>query len=212
MTQVAWALLAVAAMVAAVDWFAVARGNAQLRWFTKPGTILVLVGVAIALHPTSNPQRYVFVLALVLSLAGDAVLLIGERGFTAGLAAFLAAHIAFSAGFVVGGVNRGLLVYGAIAVGLVSLVVGGRVLSGLRQSGSGALSVPVSAYLLALAAMVALGAGSGRPPALLGAALSYASDGLIAWDRFVKPLPWSPLPVIVTYHIGQALLVLSLAS
>lgn len=211
MTQIAWVLLAIATVVAAVDWFAVARGNLQLRWVSKPGTILVLVGVALALHPTSNLQRYVFVAALVLSLAGDAVLLIGERGFTAGLAAFLAAHIAFSAGFVVGGVNRGLLVYGGIAVALVSLAVGGRIMSSLRQSGNGAMSLPVAAYLLALAAMVALGAASGRPTAFVGAALSYASDGLIAWDRFVKPLPWSPLPVIITYHVGQALLVLSLA-
>ena len=50
MTQVAWDLLAVAAVVAAVDWFAVARGNAQLRWVTKPGTILVLIVAGRRLH------------------------------------------------------------------------------------------------------------------------------------------------------------------
>jgi uncharacterized membrane protein YhhN len=44
-----------------------------------------------------------------------------------------------------------------------------------------------------------------------GAALFFASDTLIAWNRFVRPRPWMPLAIIVTYHVGQAGLVLSLA-
>jgi len=212
MTQIAGVMLAASIGIAAVDWFAVARDNPRLRWVSKPGTILLLVGVALALHPTSNAQRYTFVVALLLCLVGDVVLLLGERGFGTGLAAFLAAHLAFCTGFVIGGVNRGLLVYAGIAVAIVSLALGGRIMRSLMQSGRGAMSLPVAAYLLALAAMVALGAATGRPAAFAGAALSYVSDGLIAWDRFVRPLPRSPLPVIITYHIGQALLVLSLIS
>jgi uncharacterized membrane protein YhhN len=46
----------------------------------------------------------------------------------------------------------------------------------------------------------------------VGAVLFYASDALIAWNRFVQPRPWMPLAIIVTYHVGQAALVLSLAS
>ena len=212
MTETAWLALAAAAVVAAVDWFAVARGKLRLRWVSKPGTILFLVGAALALHPTSNGMRFTFVVALLLSMFGDTVLLLGERGFNVGLGAFLAAHVAFCVGFLIGGLNRGLLVYTAIAVAIVSLAVGGRIILSLLQAGKPALSVPVAAYLLALAAMVALAGASGRPSALGGAALSYASDGLIAWDQFVNRLRWSALPVIVTYHIGQALLVLSLAS
>ena len=212
MTLVAWLALAVAIAVAVVDWFAVAHANLRLRWASKPGTILVLVVVALALNPTSNPQRYAFVVALLLSLVGDVALLVGDRGFIPGLVAFLLAHLAFCAGFLLGGLSRGLLLYASIAVAIVSLAVGGRIVRSLLQSGNGGLTLPVAAYLLALAAMVALAAGSGRPGAFAGAALSYGSDGLIAWDRFVRPLPWAPLPVIVTYHLGQALLVLSLAS
>jgi uncharacterized membrane protein YhhN len=212
MTPIAWVALALAIAIAAVDWFAVAHHNPRMRWVSKPGAIVLLVVVALVLQPASNAQRYAFVVALVLSLAGDVALLLGDRAFTAGLVAFLAAHLAFCAGFVIGGLNRGLLVYTSIAIALVSLAVGGRIIQSLRQSGSGALTLPVTAYLVALAAMVALGAGSGRPAAFAGAALSYASDGLIAWDRFVRPLRWAPLPVIITYHIGQALLVISLAS
>ena len=70
----------------------------------------------------------------------------------------------------------------------------------------------VGAYLLAISAMLALAAASGKPLAIGGAALFYASDGMIAWNRYVRPLRWSPLPVIVTYHLAQAGLVISLAS
>lgn len=212
MTQIAWIAFAVAIVVAAVDWFAVARNNLRLRWASKPGTIAFLIAAAVALHPASGGMRSAFVVALLLSLVGDTVLLLGQPGFNIGLGAFLAAHIAFCVGFVLGGLDRGLLVYATTAVVVVSLAVGGRIIWSVLQAGKGTLALPVGAYLLALAAMVALAGGSARPAALAGAALSYASDGLIAWDQFVKPLPWSPLPVIVTYHVGQALLVLALAS
>ncbi len=211
MPQLAWVTLAGAIALAAVDWLAVAHGNLRLRWVSKPGTILLLVGGALTLHPAANAQRYVFIVALLASLAGDVLLLLpGERCFQAGLAAFLAAHLAYGTGFVIGGVNRGLLAFAAPAVAIVSLAVGGRVIRSLVQSGSGALALPVAAYLLAISAMVALAAASGRSVALAGAALFYASDGMIAWNRFVRPLPWSPLPVMITYHLAQVGLVLAL--
>jgi len=126
MTQAAWLLFAAAIVFAAVDWFAVARANLRLRWVFKPGTILLLVGVALALHPASNAQRYVFIAAALLSFAGDALLLAGERGFRAGLGAFLAAHLAYGAGFLIGGVRPGLLTLVAPAVAILSLALGGR--------------------------------------------------------------------------------------
>jgi uncharacterized membrane protein YhhN len=46
--------------------------------------------------------------------------------------------------------------------------------------------------------------------AIAGAGLFYASDSLIGLARFVRPAPWGPVAVMVTYHAGQALLVASL--
>ena len=40
--------------------------------------------------------------------------------------------------------------------------------------------------------------------------LFYASDALIGWGRFVEARPWGDLAVMVTYHLGQVLLVLFL--
>jgi uncharacterized membrane protein YhhN len=33
--------------------------------------------------------------------------------------------------------------------------------------------------------------------------LFYASDSMLAWDRFLKPLSHARLRVMVTYHLGQ---------
>jgi hypothetical protein len=34
---------------------------------------------------------------------------------------------------------------------------------------------------------------------------------MIAWDRFVQSFALAPIAIMVTYHVGQASLVLSLA-
>ena len=212
MTQIAQVMFAGAIVFALIDWFAVARANRRLRWVSKPAVILLLVGVALTLQRSGGPQPYVFTGALLLCLVGDIALLLDERWFRIGLAAFLVAHLVYGAGFLVGGLNRGLLVYSALAVAIVSFALGGRILRSILQSGRSGTALPVAAYLLAISAMLALAAASGKPPAIAGAALFYASDGMIAWNRYVRPLPWSPLPVIATYHLAQAGLVLSLAS
>ena len=212
MTPVAGVLLALAGAFAVTDWLGVVHSHRRLRWIAKPGTILLLLGVALALNPVSDAERNLFVTALLLSLFGDVYLLMtGDRWFLAGLAAFLAAHLSYLAGFAVGGVSLALFGVSGPAVVLVSIVFGARLREEIRRAGRGRMILPVALYATAISAMVALAAASGRPVALAGALLFYVSDGLIAWNRFVRPLSWSPLPIIVTYHVAQGLLVISLA-
>jgi uncharacterized membrane protein YhhN len=73
------------------------------------------------------------------------------------------------------------------------------------------LLVPVVAYMLVISAMVSAVVATGVALAIAGAVLFFASDTLIAWNRFVRQRPWMPLAIIVTYHVGQTGLVLSLA-
>ena len=212
MARFAWLLLAPAAGFAVTDWIAVTYSNLRLRWVSKPGVMLLLIGVALALHPASAAQRDVFAGALFLSLIGDVYLLLnGERWFLAGLVAFLAAHLAYIDGFLLGGPDRGPLLYSAVAVSLVSLPLGGYMLRSTLRGAERRLAPAVAAYLVAISAMVALAIATGRPAAMAGGVLFYVSDSLIAWNRFVRPLPWAPLAVIVTYHLAQTGLVLSLA-
>ena len=69
---------------------------------------------------------------------------------------------------------------------------------------------PVVVYMLAIGAMVTSATASGNAWAIAGAWLFLASDATIAETRFVGPRQGGPLFIMVTYHLAQAGLVLSL--
>ncbi|HEX2849220.1 MAG TPA: lysoplasmalogenase [Acidimicrobiales bacterium] len=220
MTLLAAFLLGVAGVFAVADWVAVARRALPLEHFAKPATLVVLVGVALALDPANTGRRTWFAVALVLSLAGDVLLMLaadddrpgdaaparrGPDRFVLGLVAFLVAHVLYIAGF---GLSR---VWPAVVpVAVVAVVVGQWILRGVRRTEPG-LATPVAVYMVVISVMVACAIGSGSWWAGAGAALFFASDALIAVNRFVRPVAWAPVAIMVLYHLGQAGLVLSLA-
>ncbi|HEX9991431.1 MAG TPA: lysoplasmalogenase family protein [Acidimicrobiales bacterium] len=211
MTAAAGILLAAAAVGAVADWAAVGTGRRRLEAVAKPATLALLVGAAVALDPASGAARAWFVVALLASLAGDVALLPAVERFTAGLAAFLAAHLAYVAGFLADGHHAAPLAAGAVLVVAALATAGRAVVRGARRR-SPALAGPVAAYALALAAMVVAGWSTGEAAALAGTTLFLVSDGLLAWDRFVAAAPGGRVAVHVTYHLAQGLLVVSLAS
>ncbi len=210
MTAGAWALLAVAALVAVGDWFAVARERKPLEYVCKPLTMVALVAVALAVHVDHDAVRWWFVGALVLSLAGDVFLMLPGNLFVAGLASFLVGHLAYVAGMWTSGVD-GVRVGLGVAVVVVALALIGRpILRAVRRGSEPEMALPVLAYMVVISAMVASAIGTGVVLAITGAGLFYCSDALIAWRRFVRERPWQPLAIIVTYHVAQAGLVLAL--
>jgi uncharacterized membrane protein YhhN len=98
----------------------------------------------------------------------------------------------------------------------------GRVL--VRAASRAGLGVPVAVYLVAICAMAVAATRTGIPAAIAGAWLFVASDSMLGWGRFSTPAApatgvagdddrggaWLRLGVIVTYHVGQALLVLAI--
>jgi uncharacterized membrane protein YhhN len=63
-----------------------------------------------------------------------------------------------------------------------------------------------------ISAMVVSAGASGQWVALAGAVSFYASDAMIAWGRFLRPIPHGRLAVMVTYHLAQLALVVSLTT
>jgi uncharacterized membrane protein YhhN len=211
LTTAAWVLLAATAVIAVVDWIAVARGLTRIEHAAKPLTMVGLVAVAFAIDPTYSDMRAAFVIALVCSLVGDVFLMLPSDRFVAGLAAFLAAHLAYTAGFVLGPGSVGGFALGALITAVVAVPLGVRLLRAVRRSAP-AVVTPVMAYLVVISVMVAAATGWGNAWAIAGAWLFFVSDALIAETRFVRAIPAGRLAIIVTYHLGQALLVLSLIS
>lgn len=210
MTAGAWTLLVVAAVLAAGDWSAVARDDKRLEYLCKPGALVALIGVALTLDPAHGDVRAWFVAALVLSLAGDVFLMLPSDRFVAGLASFLLAHVAYVIGFTRHGGSAGALFAAAIPVVIVAGLLGARFLRAARAAGRPELVGPLVAYMAVIAAMVTCALASGNAFAAVGAVLFMASDALIAETRFVDARRWGPVVIMVTYHLGQAGLTLSL--
>lgn len=209
MTFPAWVLLALAVPVAAANWWSRARDDAGLERLTKPTVTVLLAAAAVLLEPASSGMRAWFVVALVLCLAGDVLLLPVER-FVPGLAAFLAAHVAFTAGFVAGGLPHVKWAgFALMVLPIPAALVGLRVIRGAERT-SPALAKPVALYLGAISLMVVLSIAHANPWGVAGAALFFVSDGLLGWNKFVARLPWAPVAIMATYHGALAGLVLAL--
>lgn len=211
MTPLAWALVGLGGMSAIIDWWAVDAGRRRVEHVAKPSTLLLLLAAALALHPDHPSVRAWFVVGLVASLAGDVFLMGSSTWFVAGLGSFLAGHVAYIVGFALEQRSVGLSAVGLVIVSIGLATAGRRILIAVHRGDDPALSGPVIAYMAALSAMVVTAWGSGIAIALAGALLFFASDATLAWDRFVGPLRRGRLVVVVTYHLGQAGLVLALA-
>jgi uncharacterized membrane protein YhhN len=189
------------------DWIAVRRRVRVAEYLCKPAVVAALVAVALNLHPVDPGQRRWFVVALLLSLAGDVFLMLPGDRFVPGLAAFLLAHVAFLVGFVVRGLHGAQVLAGLEVVALASGLLAPRILRDVPERER----APVAVYMGVISLMVAAAFGTGGVLAVLGAALFFSSDATLAWARFVSPDIDSRLFVMVTYHLGQLLLVASLA-
>ena len=209
MGDAALTLLGLAGSAAVGNWVAVSR---ELRWLElacKPATTALLLAVAVALEPADPLRQQWFVGALGASLAGDVLLMLRGDRFLAGVAAFAIAHVAYIAGLLTAATSLPGLAFGIGLAGALGALIGARVLARAVAT-SRELAVPLSAYLVAASGTVVVAGASGLVAALVGAVLFYLSDALIGWHRFVTHLPWAPVTIMVTYHLAQLGLVLSL--
>lgn len=203
-------LFVVAAVVAIGDWIAVGLKSKKLEYIAKPLTMLSLVAVALAIEPVNTTQRVVVVTALLLSMVGDIFLMLrNEDMFVFGLGAFLMAHVAYIVGFEFRGVTLGALIVGALVVAVALGALAPRIVAAVKQADR-TMVVPVQAYMVVISVMVVFAFGTRGALAVAGAGCFYASDALIAWNRFVTTHRYGPMAIITTYHVGQALLVASL--
>lgn len=206
----------VAAVFALGDWVARARESSTAFWrrveyACKPAALAGLIVAAAVLDPAAGAgtRRDWFVAALVCSLAGDVLLMLPREQFVGGLAAFFVAHCFYLAGFWSDGPSLAPLLVG-IAVAAVAIGALGKRILGAVRTRDPALLGPVTAYMVVIGVMLATALAVGNPLAGAGATLFVASDSMIAWDRFVGKFRSASVLIMVTYHLGQALLVASL--
>jgi uncharacterized membrane protein YhhN len=196
------------AALAPVDWYAVARADRRTERWAKPAVLLALILTAVVLGAPDTGAGVWLLVALVFGLAGD-VFLLGDSDtrFRLGLAAFLVGHLALLVTFTRLGLDPAGWAWVAWVVLLACLVVTRQVAAATYLRGGFALAGPVAFYIVVIGAMVILAFDTGEPSIALGATVFAASDSILAVDRFVRPRHRAPVVVMVTYHVGQALIV-----
>ncbi len=192
------------------DLFAIWRGIRWLRYVFKPGTMLLIIALAATGLPEAGAFGYLVLAGLLFSVAGDVFLVLPQNRFLAGLVSFFCAHVLYIAAFAVRRAGWGLL-DGALLAGLVAagVLFVRRMRPGVRREGGNRMLLATGVYLAAITLMVAAAVGTRLQAAAAGALLFDLSDAILAWNRFVRPLPRANLGVMSAYFLGQYLIAVS---
>ena len=196
------------ACFALVDWYAVARGDRRTEVWAKPLVLTSLIVAAVVLGATETAAGIWLLLALVFGLLGDVALLSDSLPrFRAGVLAFLIGHLAYLVCFASLGLTMPAWSWAGLAVLAVALWATRDVVPATHRLGGLSLSVPVAVYSVVIGAMLLFAWFTGVPLVALGATVFVVSDATLSINRFVRPIPHAHLILMVTYHVGQALIV-----
>jgi alkenylglycerophosphocholine hydrolase len=200
--------LIVAGALAIANWWSRWNNDRRLELVTKPLATIAAISVAIAADGPGDATAAA-VAALVFCLIGDIALLPAVDRFVLGLVAFLFGHIAFigMAGYV-GLESWTLAGIVMVACAMIAALHGVQILRGAALQ---KLHKPVALYLLVISTMFVFGWATGNWLICVGSAAFIISDTILGWRTFVSEPKWSPVAIMVTYHVAIISLAASLA-
>ena len=205
--------LSVAALVSAgLTIWSDSAGRKRLFRLAKPLTTGLIIAVAaVAATPVPAAYKMLILGGLVFSLLGDVALIVPEKWFTAGLVAFLTAHVFYILAFKPGPGHR------ASTAIFLPFILYGLLMFFLLAPRLGKMKMPVLVYIGVITAMAGFAAGRfvdlGGTPRLLafaGAILFLISDSVLAYDRFARKIPRAQFFILGTYFPAQLLIALSI--
>lgn len=202
-----------AGVVALTDFYAVVRERGDIERWAKPLTVPMMGLAAVSAGALDRHAGIWLIVAVVFGALGDLALL-GDAPlgrFRLGVIAFFIGHAAYVATFV----SLGLPSPGwsGVSIGIVLVLLWStrRLLPTAVKVDGVALAAPVGAYSLIIGAMLVTGWLTGRGMIAAGATIFALSDTQLArqltWRRFRQPSGGALLTVMVTYYLGQALLI-----
>jgi len=183
------------------------------RYVLKPLAAAAFVWLALSLDATSTAYGKWLLAALVLCLLGDLLLMPDdERGFLAGLGAFLCGHLLFAVAFLqLHSTPLGLAVSAAPVAALL-IVVWRWLMPHVQHE----MKIPVTLYILVISAMLLCAGLTAEHPAgwlIIAGAWGFAcSDLAVARRQFVKPnSPWNQVWGTPLYFLSQMVLASTVA-
>ncbi len=196
-----------------------AKGIHALEYVCKPALLLILSSWFFF-----NSRRYgdrftlMIQLGLFFSLIGDVALMflhLDEFNFLIGLGAFLLAHICYTIAFVrniseVGGTEGWILSsILSLVIALFAILFSWELQPKLDED----MTLPVLSYVAVIAIMGIMACFRYMRTyprsfwlVLAGALCFIASDSLLAINRFIRPLSWAPMVLMVLYAAAQFLI------
>ena len=207
-------LLILSFACALLHWYSRPTNHQKIEYFAKPATmVFLIIWFIIQAHPDWSWLSLFVTLGLTFSLAGDIFLMLPSKWFLAGLIAFLLGHIAYICGLNLDGIGFywQYLLFAAVILAVATPIFL-RLRKALVAKQNERLVIPVMMYVIVISIMVFSASTNLFKPewsnqagllVTVGATLFFISDALLAWNRFVKPLPQGRLISIVPYHLAQ---------
>ena len=149
-------------------------------------------------------RRWLPALAFLLSSAGDLMgsfsLFLPQLGF------FLLSHLAFIACFMklIRKPVGGLLLTGVVLIGSAAFILAYIFI--LAHIPSGGVRAAACCYALVILTMCACAVLTHKGLLAIGAILFVISDSTLAWNKFVSPLPYAGVKIMVTYYAAEIFL------
>ncbi len=172
-------------------------------YFLKPAIVLSLLFLVITKGFVKNKW---FIIALFFSLAGDILLMLNlPILFLFGLGSFLITHLLYI------GIFQQYATFKPLIFGVFLVAVSGYFLVFLNNRLPETLLVPVIIYMLVITLMGIIASSVNlenrhRHILGIGAVLFIISDSIIAYNKFVEPLPYPTLLIMSNYGIAQLLI------
>ena len=188
-------------IVLVIDLFLIFNNNIELRFFTKPILLPVLILWYLSSSKSEKIQLNAFFLAgLILSFFGDLFLLF-KWGFLPGLGSFLLAHLCYIISFKKKPQKR-IKEFWPIILSLYASILLVFLFPYLKE-----MKIPVLIYAVVISVMMYNALKTNNRNLMIGALLFLISDTLLSVNLFVKPLMILNLLVMITYVLAQWFLV-----
>ena len=189
-----------------IDLFLIFSNQTELRFFTKPFLLPVLISIYISGAKSEKIQLAPYFLAgLVLSFFGDLFLLF-KWGFLPGLGSFLLAHLFYIISFKKK-LQKRISEIWPIILSLYASILLFFLFPYLKE-----MKIPVIIYAVVIATMMYNALKTHNRNLIIGALLFLISDTLLSVYLFLQPLMILNLLVMATYILAQWFLVKGMTS
>lgn len=193
-------------IVFAIDLFLIFTHKIELRFFTKPLLIPILILMYFSRVKSEKTQLNLFFISgLVLSFFGDLFLLF-KWGFLPGLGSFLVAHLFYIISFKKK-LQKPISEFWPIILSIYASILLVFLFPFLKE-----MKIPVTIYAIVIATMMYNAIKTHNRNLIIGALLFLISDTLLSINLFLKPLIIINLMVMITYIAAQWFLVKGMIS